>query len=187
MEYGDAAAPHHEEIAVRPQTFYGASKAAGTLLLQHMARSEGLPMVILRPYYVYGNMEPSRRLIPTLIHQLKHDQCIQLTVPGIRHDFVYVDDMLEACLKAALREDISGEIFNIASGLETSNEEILDILASIMGKTPKLRIGGHTKRSWDRKSWLADISAAKSRLDWFPRHDISQGLQRSVEYYERTG
>ena len=187
MEYGTLASPLKESVHIQPDTPYGISKAEGTRLLQQYALSNALPLVILRPFYIYGPTASARQFIPVVIDALLQNREISLTTPGYQHDFVYIQDVVEACLLAAAsattRALLPGKIINIASGGGTRNEEIIAHLAKLSGKSALVNSGGFTARPWDRPSWYADITLAKELIDWSPRHDLLTGLQKTLEWH----
>lgn len=187
LEYGDIKVPYKESDAIKPGSLYGASKAAGTLQLQQLAMSKALPVVILRLFHVYGGLENEHRLIPTAIRSLLSNLPITLTAPGYRHDFVYVGDVVKACLVAALKDNISGQIFNVASGQPVANEDVVAMISDIMGKQTEVRIGAFTAREWDKADWYADISRAQNELGWQPDTSLKQGLQKCVAAYLENG
>lgn len=182
-EYGDIETPYKESDAIQPDTFFGASKAAGTLLLQYLANWEDLPIVTLRLFHVYGRMEPTSRLIPSAIKLILQDKAVPITISNFVRDYIHINDVIDACYKAALHENISGQIFNIGTGIETSNEKIVNDLGALMGKSPKVILGGFPSRSWERTSWCADISLARKKLGWVPNTTLKEGLKKSIELY----
>jgi nucleoside-diphosphate-sugar epimerase len=185
LEYGAVAAPFAERAAVAPTSFFGATKAAGTLLLQQFARSRDLPLTILRLFHVYGPMEPRQRLIPTAIRALENGTPLRLTAKGFVHDPVFVDDVVEACLKAAGRVGESAAILNIASGAPVSNEEIVTLLSRLIGRNPILEAEAFPARSWDRSDWFAEIVSAREALNWSPQTPLALGLEKTIAWQRR--
>jgi nucleoside-diphosphate-sugar epimerase len=184
MEYGDIAAPYREDALVQPATLFGAGKAASTLLLQQMSRSAGLPLVILRVFQVYGPMDWAKRLIPTAIRAIRANRTLDLTAPGHCRDYVHVDDVVTACLAAADHRAQGPRLFNIASGRQTTNEEIVDRLATIIGNPAQVQVGDFPSRPWDRAQWCGDITLAREVLGWVPSVDLTDGLTRTVRWIE---
>jgi UDP-glucose 4-epimerase len=96
-------------------------------------------------------------------------------------DFVFTEDIARANLLAAA-SDVSDEVFNIASGIETSLVELAGALQRAMGSSvppefgPVRKVNGVTRR-------LADISAARQRLGWKPEVDLDEGLRRLVGWW----
>jgi nucleoside-diphosphate-sugar epimerase len=184
LEYGKSDRPLREADRLRPDTLYGASKATATFLLQQTARAEGLPVIILRPFYVFGPLEPSKRLIPSAIRAGLKNEELRITAPGIRRDFVYVEDVVRACLISSCVEGLNGRDFNIASGSQWSNEEVVAEIGRILGRRIKVAVGRHKARDWDRPNFLADISAARE-MGWKPEYDLHNGLAKTVAWLKR--
>lgn len=182
-EYGDIESPYKECALIQPCSLYGVSRSAGTLLLQQMVLAESLPIATLRPFYVYGPLEPEQRFISTIIRAILNDKELALTEPGYMHDYIFVSDVIEASLTVALDDKSSSMIFNIASGIQTANEKIVTLIGQILEKIPKIVVGGFPARNCDRKSWCADVSLAKKELGWASRTSLSDGLKKTIEWY----
>lgn len=187
LEYGAIKAPFNESDAIRPDSLFGISKAATSLQLQQLAIRNCLPLVILRLFHVYGPLENAHRLVPTTISSYLTGLPMTLTEPGYHHDFVYVDDVVNACLLAAAKETDSGEIFNIASAEPVSNEKVVALIGSITGKRTEITTGAFPPREWDKAEWYADISKAQEQLSWQPGTRLEDGLQQCVTWYLKNG
>lgn len=183
LEYGAIKAPFRESDAIRPESLFGASKAAASLQLQQLARSKGLPLAILRFFHVYGPMESAHRLVPTAIRSFLTGLPMTLTKPGYHHDFVYVGDVVKACLLVAAKDNLSGQIFNIASGNPVSNEKVIALISAITNKRTEITTGAFAPREWDKADWFADISKAREQLGWQPDTNLQDGLQQCVTWY----
>ena len=157
LEYGHRTEPLHEDMLPAPTTLHGASKASATMLFQQAARKGEFASVILRLFSVYGPGEPRSRLIPTAIRAIRDGAPIELTTPGIRRDFVFVDDVVEAITMALGSSLASGEILNVGTGTQTSNEMLVNIIASLMGRSADLVIGTYPARETDTSHWVADV------------------------------
>lgn len=92
-------------------------------------------------------------------------------------DFTYVDDVIEATLLAA-NSDLVGEVLNIGGGVRMSVNELIKKIEKITGKKAKLEYVEGQKG--EVKDTLADISKAKEILNWKPRVEIEEGLERYV-------
>jgi nucleoside-diphosphate-sugar epimerase len=182
LEYGPSARPHGEADALRPTTFRGAAKAAATFLCQVAARSDGRPIVVVRPFSVYGYWERGR-LVPTAILSALRSQPIALTSPGYRRDLVFVEDVVEACVRVVDRDSAVGEIVNIASGKQWSNEEVVDTVQALCGTQVPVRVGAYPASCSDTDHWVADISKARELLGWEPRHALRQGLEKTIAWF----
>ncbi len=183
LEYGPSERPLNESDRLEPLSFRGVSKAAATLLCRQYARENKRPVVILRPFSVYGPWEAPTRLIPSVIRAALSGRPLLLTQPGYRHDFVYVEDVVEACLRAVSATFESGEVINVGSGEQWSNEEVVELVQSVTGQRIALRAGEYPARPFDTSHWIADIGKAKRLLGWVPRHPLRSGLEKTVAWF----
>lgn len=181
-EYGLRNRALRESDCLDPTTFYGVSKAASTLLCQQFARANQRPIIILRLFSVYGYWEAPTRLIPTTIMAALDNQELALTVPGYRRDFVFVDDVVQACLLAIELDDPGGEIINIGSGHQWTNEEAVATIQTMFDEPIRVRVGDYVAHASDKTHWLADIEKAKHVLGWEPQHTLESGLEKTVAW-----
>jgi len=186
LEYGPSEHAKREDDPLQPIAAFGLTKAAATLLAQRSAHGGGRHVVILRLFHVYGPYEAPYRLIPTAIDAALCDRELALTQTGFRRDYVYVGDVVDACLRAATVSRATGEIVNIATGTETSNEEIVDLIGRTTGRPLRVRVGEYQPRETDTHRWRADIAKAKSLLDWEPEHTLLDGLRETIAWTRRT-
>ncbi len=183
LEYGHRAEPLAETDALRPTTFRGAAKAAAALLCLRAARGDGQPIVVLRPFSVYGYWEQRGRLVPTAILSALRREPMALTAPGFCRDLVFVEDVVEACLSVVDQDSAVGEIVNIGSGQQWSNEEVVDTVQALCGTRVPVRVGAYPASPSDTNRWIADISKATDLLAWEPRHGLRQGLEKTIGWF----
>jgi UDP-glucose 4-epimerase len=182
MEYGARKRPLQESDYPQPTTLFGATKAASTLLCQQFARASGRSIVVLRPFLVYGYWESPERFIPKAMMSAIQNREIALTQPGYRRDWLFVEDVVEACLLAAQAANLTGEIINVGSGEQWSNEEIVAMVESVSGQTLRTRRGEHPARAWDTTCWVADTHKARQLLAWEPKHSLRAGLEKTLAW-----
>ena len=183
LEYGVKSEPMKESDCLEPSTFYGATKAASTLVAQQFAREHALPLVLLRLFSVYGYGEAASRLIPTAIIAALEDRPLDLTAPGYRRDLIFVSDAVDASLRAAQAARVAaGEILNVGTGRQWSNEEVVELIQEIVGRPVRVRAGAYPARRSDASHWVADTRKAARLLGWEPRHTLREGLQKTVEW-----
>lgn len=186
-EYGPRNRPHRESDLLHPWTTRGAAKAAATLLCQQFGRANHRPIVVLRPFSVYGYWEGPARLIPTAIRAVLSGREIALTVPGYRRDLVFIADMVAACLLAVESKKPTGEVINVGSGQQWSNEEVVETIQALSGRRVRVRVGAYPPRPSDTEHWVADIRKAKRLLGWEPGHCLRDGLERTIDWFRQRG
>ena len=176
-EYAEVDRPMDETTPLRPRGFFGATKAAGSLLLAAAAAERGVRSAVLRAFQVYGPGDKPGRFVPTVLRAARSGEELPLTGPGQRRDWVHVDDVVSACLLAAAADDLApGQVLNIGTGVQTANEELVELAAEVTGRPIRTAVGAHPGRSWDASSWVCDPSLARSLLGWQPTLDLRAGL-----------
>lgn len=183
LEYGPAAEPLVETRELAPTTGRGVVKAAETRWALAFARQSGLPLVMLRPFSVYGPWEGVHRFVPTVMRAILDDHVLRLTPPGIRRDFVFVRDVVAASLAAALTPGIEGEIFNVGAGRHYANEELVSAAEAVSGRKIRTWLGAYRTRPVDTGHWVADVEKARERLGWSAAHDLRSGLAETYRWF----
>src|SRR3954468_6198846 len=140
--YGTAAAaPMDEEPPLKPRSPYAATKAGAVRLAYSYWTTYDLPITIVRPFNNYGPRQHPEKVVPRFITSALMDE--PLTIHGAgdaSRDWLFVDDDAEAieALIAAPVDDIAGEVFNIATGVDISVSEIADAVLAALGKPEDL-------------------------------------------------
>jgi len=186
LEYGSKDRPLREQDPLQPGTFRGAVKAACSLLCRYYARQEGIPIVILRVFTAYGLWEPRSRLVPSAFLAALRDQSLPLTPPGIRHDLVYVADLVEACLRSATLAAEGCTELNIGSGRSWTNEAVVRLVQDIVGRKVRVLPNAYPLRPVDLDRRVADTSRAVKVLAWRPRFSLRQGLEQMYSWLKEN-
>lgn len=184
-EYGPGDAPRSEEDRLDPATPYGAAKAAASIVCRQVAVASRKPILILRPFSVYGRWEAPTRLVPTAIRAALLGLDLDLTPPGCRRDLVFADDVVEACLLALEADTRCGEIVNVGSGVQWANEEVVALIGEVAGRDVRTRVGAYPRRPSDTAHWVADTRKAARLLGWRPRHTLPSGLEKTISWIRR--
>jgi UDP-glucose 4-epimerase len=168
-------------------TLYGAAKTFNEGLLRSFAAMRDLRYVALRYFNVYGpRMDIHGLYTEVLIRWMERIEAGQpplILGDGLQTmDFVYTEDIARANLLAAAADDVTGQLFNIGSGTETSLRELAALLLRVMGSDaepefgPARSVNGVTRR-------LADVSAAAGHLGWKAEVGLEEGLARLVAWW----
>ena len=179
--YGDIEkGSFKEEDMLRPSSPYSASKASADMLVLAYVRTFGLNAVITRCTNNYGRYQFPEKLIPKAIIRAKMDKKIPIYGTGENvRDWIFVEDHCEA-INLVLEKGEKGEIYNISSGEEKNNLEVVNELLDIMGKKDLTEFvedrPGHDIR------YSLDSSKIRS-LGWKPKHGFQEGLKETFEWY----
>jgi len=172
-EYGRKSKPMSETDCLSPTTMYEATKACGSLLCQAVARARGKPIVIARPFSVYGMYEPEHRLIPRLFQAANTGAAIKLS--HAVHDFIYIDDVVRALLLIA-ENPISGDIVNLGTGTMTSNIEAALTVERATGKHIHSEVIDEKLREFDSAYWCCDPQHAVDAYKFTAGYSLNEGL-----------
>lgn len=185
-EYGNKTQSMSEEDLLEPNSYYAVAKAAQTLLCQYLSHENKLPIITLRPFSVYGPYEESSRLVPTLINNCLKNKDLSLASPQTARDFIFIEDMINAYLKVACYPNLSGHIFNIGTGQQSTLQEIVSLVIKLTKAKVKQNWGTMPGRSFDTNIWLADISKAKKLFKWQPRYNLEEGLKKTIIWFKKN-
>lgn len=185
-EYGAKVKPMSENDLLEPNSYYATAKAWQTLFCQHLAREKNLPIITLRLFSVYGHYEAKNRLIPTLINNCLQGKDLDLASPKIARDFVFVDDVVDVCIRVARFPKLAGRIFNIGSGQQSTFKELVSNLIKLTKANVKQNWGVYPKRSQDNNCWVADMSQTKKLLKWEPKHSLQEGLKKTIKWFKEN-
>ena len=175
-EYGPKPHAPSEDEPLAPNSAYAEAKAAATAL----AVERGA--VVLRLYSAYGPWEEPNRLVPTLLGRALQDELPPLVSPRVVRDFVYVDDVCEAFVRAADAEP--GRVYNVGSGRQTTVAEIVEAVRKLAGVAAEPQWGSMPDRRWDTETWVANPQRIRRELGWEARVGLDEGLRRTLDWLE---
>jgi len=160
---------------------YGGSKYIGEVYCYVFYRTYNLPMVIARPFCVYGKRENPRFSLVEVSRYLRwhlNKKPIQIVGDPNKkiRDFVHVSDVVKGLILLADKGK-AGEPYNIGSGEETSMKKLVEIIGQAMGQKPKIKI---INLKEDTYSLVADISKIKS-IGYRPKIFIKEGVRQLVK------
>jgi dTDP-glucose 4,6-dehydratase len=182
-----------EEHPLNPQSPYAAAKAGADRLVYSYMTTYKIPATIVRPFNMYGPQQHLEKLIPRFI-----TSCIlnePLTIHGAGNssrDFTHVSDLIRALdlILSAPAKKVTGEVFNVGSGISWSTNTIADLILRMMrgGREEKMKKHtSYTLNIGDRPGQVfrhtADVAKIRRVLGWQPRVNFKEGLRRTIEWY----
>jgi dTDP-L-rhamnose 4-epimerase len=189
-----------EQIALEPlptpenkqpalASIYALSKYDQERMCLMVGEAYGIPTVALRFFNVYGTRQalsnPYTGVLAIFASRLLNDKRPLIFEDGLqRRDFVHVDDVVQACMRALEVEGAAGEVFNVGSGQAYTVREIARAMAEVTRKssirpelTGKYRVG-------DIRHCFADIDHARRVLDYAPKVTLDRGLSELAAWLE---
>ena len=185
--YGDSPTlPKTETMTAKPLSPYAVQKYAGEHYCRVFYDLYGLETVSLRYFNVFGpRQDPTSQyaaVIPRFITALAKGEPPTVYGDGEQtRDFTYIDNVVEANLRAARAGGAAGEVINIASGTQYSLNDVLRLLRGIL--RADIEAVYTDPRPGDVRHSLADISKARSLLGYAPKVTFEEGLRRSVDSF----
>ncbi len=187
FEYQPRDTPIDEEAPLGSHNLYGASKAAGWLLMDYLRREEGLPLTTLRPFTVYGPGESASKLVPYVALHALNREPMQLTAGAQIRDYIYVSDVVDALVGAADGENLTGRVYNLGAGAAhaLSVRALVERILELAGAPLSLcAFGAAARTRRDPPYLVADASRAHRELKWQPRVSLEQGLRETLNWYD---
>jgi nucleoside-diphosphate-sugar epimerase len=177
---------------------YSISKIVGEFYAVYFNKQHGLPTVRARFQNVYGPGEilgagkwrgtPAtiwRNVTPTFIYKALKGQALPIENEGIAtRDFIYVDDVVDGLLSCALKGR-GGDVYNIASGVETSIKELAQTVNELTGNMAPVQ---HLpKRDWDTSGKrFGSTDKAKREFGFEAKVSLGEGLSRTIGWTRIT-
>jgi UDP-glucose 4-epimerase len=189
--YGNSETlPKHEGMVPHPISPYAVQKLTGEHYMQAFAEVYGVETVSLRYFNIFGPRQDANSqysaVLARFITQMQKGEPPTIFGDGEQsRDFTFVANAVQANLKAcaAAAAEVSGKVFNIATGRRFTLNETFQILRQIIGFSGAARYA--EPRAGDVKHSLADISLAQQHLGYSPSIGFEEGLRQTVAWYRQ--
>jgi UDP-glucose 4-epimerase len=184
---GAGAYPASEDKPTAPLAPYGASKAAGEAYCSAFHGAYGFDAVAVRFSNAYGLRSAHKsNVIPLFIRRLLADEELVVFGDGTQtRDFVFVTDLADGLLRAAETDGIGGEVFQLASGVETSVNDLVSRLGEVSGREPRVR--REPPRAGEILRNYSLVDKARERLGYSPQVQLEEGLRRTYDWFTSDG
>lgn len=189
--YGDAiTVPMKENHPLFPTTIYAGSKAASELYVRGFEKTEGLKMVIVRPFNSYGEFMRSdtyAAAIPNFFNRISKKKSPIIHGTGNQtRDLSYVSDTCEGIMLADQTKNSIGGTFNIGQGKEFRIKKIAKIMiekyCEISGKNIPISFVYQAERKGDVRRHMASISHSKKILHYRPKISLEEGITNYIKW-----
>jgi UDP-glucose 4-epimerase len=182
-EYGINTPPFKESYREAPISPYSFSKTCLTHLCQTMHKLYKLPVTILRPAIAYGYGQGIEMFIPALIDSLVNNKNFKMTKGSQKRDFIYIDDLINAIIKASISKKAIGEIINIGSGNPILLKDLALLIADKLNKKNYIKLGELPYRKNEIMDYVLDIQKAKNIINWLPEVNLEKGIDIILKKY----
>jgi nucleoside-diphosphate-sugar epimerase len=181
LEYEDSNGPTPETTPLRPQTVYGASKAALFTAAQAWAPTVGGSFAWARLYHPFGPGEAPHRLVPQVVNALLLGERVATTAGSQRRSFLFVEDVADAIAAITL----SGEqgAFNVGAVDAPPVREFVEALADAVGRRDLLDIGALQSRPDEPDVLWPDTTRLATAVGWQPRKELDAALDETIAWW----
>lgn len=189
--YGDQPTSSKRETDLpAPISPYGAAKLAAELYCRAFTATYGFETVAIRYFNVFGPRQDPRShyaaVVPRFIAAALAGAPATIYGDGFQsRDFTFVENVVDANLRAAEAPGAPGNVFNIAGGRRHTLLDLLAMIAAALGRDAPLPPVHEPDRPGDVRHSLADIAAARATLGYEPAIDLRAGIRKTVDWYRR--
>lgn len=182
--YGDpGVTPTPESYPLQPHSYHGAGKMAQEAFLHAFAHNTGSCVAILRPSNLYGPGQPLKSgfgVIRTLLEHALQGTPMPIWGDGETvRDFLYIDDMVEAC-RLLFRHPAVAGTFNVGSGQGHTINQVLAATEKICGRS--IAVQRHPARGYDVRQVILDNTSIEAALGWKPATLLDEGILRTWQW-----
>lgn len=168
-------------VKLKVQTSYSRAKRATEEILLAYLEKYNKPICIIRPYSITGVGEQQEHLIPKLIHSCMTGEPMNF-VGHPTHDFIDVDDIVSGILN--LSEHSARGIFELGTGKNYSNDQVLEIVERVTGKKANInRV--ESMRKYDNENWVSTNYRSRS-FGWAPQKSLEVSIKEMYESAQKT-
>ncbi|MEX2173562.1 MAG: NAD-dependent epimerase/dehydratase family protein [Pirellulaceae bacterium] len=170
-----------ETLPTKPSSPYGITKLAGEHLCRAFRELNGLPLVVLRYFSVYGPRQRPEMGYYGFIEKMLRGEEIGVCGDGLQvRSNTYISDCVSATIAAAQAQ--LGETYNVGGGESANVWDVLGLLEKVSGR--KARTRQIPTRPGDQRYTFADTTRLREHLGWAPSVGLEQGLRLQLEWQE---
>lgn len=185
-EYGNHSGPVDENAPLHPSDTYASTKAAATLIAHQYAKQQGIGIVTLRPFGVYGEAEPRHKIFCHAILSMLRGEPLDLTLCTQCRDYCYVGDIVEAAVTAYQNESLKNAVFNLGTGCARPLRDYIEQIRGIIQPGSSVNYGARPFREHELWSPLPDVRLAADQLHWQSKQSLEEGLQKTIEWFREN-
>lgn len=184
--YGNAERyPTHELDRPQPVSPYGVTKLAAEHLCSLYASNFGVPTTSLRYFTVYGPRQRPDMAFTRFLRAAQLGEVLPLYGTGGQiRDFTFINDVVEANIRAATTDAAPGAVYNVAGGSNVSMNDVLDIIQGLIGS--KLQVNRTEAVAGDVWRTGGATERIEQDLSWSPSVSIEEGIAAQFDWVKST-
>jgi len=182
---GSLEEPKGDASQATPSSPYAAAKWTACAYARMFSELYGLPVTVLRLMMTYGPGQKPYKVIPYTIRTLLAGEPAALTNGERKLDWIYIDDAIDAILRAGLLRERDAQSIDIGSGTAVLMHDLLKAIGDIIGRPELLSFGSLPNRAHERED-VADPTRAANKLGWQASTSLGDGLRQTIDYYRST-
>jgi nucleoside-diphosphate-sugar epimerase len=172
-----------EDSPTKPSTLYAASKLSLSILGQQLAKDAGIRFAWARIFYLYGDNENPRRMVPALINALRSGDTFAASTGEQIRDYLHVNDVASA-LWFMVEHQLNG-IFNVSSGEPVAVRALMETIGDILGRKDLIKFGELPSRHWEPKFICGDNGKLRDH-GWMPQFGLRPGLEDTIRWWQNA-
>jgi dTDP-glucose 4,6-dehydratase len=172
----------YETTPLNPNSPYSVSKASADMLGRAYYRTYSLPVITVRPSNNYGPWQYPEKLIPVIILKALRNEKVPVYGKGLNiREWLYVSDCVDAVFEILEKGKI-GEIYNVGSGNEKRNIDVVRTVLKLLGKSEELVEFVKDRLGHDFRYSLNSDKISKE-IGWKSKTGFSEGIEKTVKWY----
>ncbi len=177
--------PFTESMTPFPTSPYAVGKYAGELYARMQHHAYNLPIILMRPFNVFGPYQSPRAIIAELVIKCLKGETIRTTEGKQTRDFNFVLNLVDGVMLSAANKEMIGKITNLGSGIETPIKDLVKKIHTLTESKSTLEIGALPNRPTEIWRMQADFEKAEKALNWTPKVSLDDGLKITIEWFKR--
>ena len=170
-----------QDTPLEPATLYGACKHATHVVAAAVAKELELSLAWGRTFFLYGQREPSGRLVSSVIQGLLAGEEVPTTAGLQRRDFMHVADVARG-FTTLLDSSVDGAV-NIASGEAVAVRDLVELIEQAVGVTDRVRPGALSARAGEPEVIVADVRRLHEEVGFRPAIGLERGISETVAWW----
>ncbi|MBN2452669.1 MAG: NAD(P)-dependent oxidoreductase [Candidatus Omnitrophica bacterium] len=182
-EYGQSYGACREDVLAPVNSYFAWAKRSLCDFGMTLAAKNGTSFIWLRGFFIYGPGQKETSLIPVMASALLRGETPVIRTPWNANDFIYVDDVSEAIVRA-VKEEIPSGAYNLGTGAAVNVWKVCMELEKAMGRRPVQAAALEAARTKATADFWADTSRARTIFGWRARTGIESGIRQYLKSLE---